>query len=52
MATNYAQATISAVCSLHDFGLSLDQFIVKGGATAIAVRGREATNAVRFFLPP
>ena len=40
MATNYASATIAADRGQRSFGLSLDQFLAKRGAAAIAARGR------------
>jgi membrane-bound lytic murein transglycosylase B len=40
MQTNYASATISADRSQRSFGLSLDQFLAKRGATTIVARGR------------
>jgi membrane-bound lytic murein transglycosylase B len=50
MAANYAQATINADRSMHSFKLSLDQFMVKRGATAIVARGRsmKQKNAALF----
>jgi hypothetical protein len=40
MQTNYASATIAADRSQRSFGLSLDQFLAKRGATTIVARGR------------
>jgi membrane-bound lytic murein transglycosylase B len=40
MQTNYASATIAADRSQRSFGLSLDQFLAKRGASAIVARGR------------
>src|SRR3984893_13663027 len=37
---NYAPATIAADRGQRSFGLSLDQFLAKRGASAIVVRGR------------
>jgi membrane-bound lytic murein transglycosylase B len=39
MATSYASATIAADRGQRSFGLSLDQFLAKRGASAIAARG-------------
>jgi len=38
--TNYASATIAADRSQRSFGLSLDQFLAKRGASTIVARGR------------
>ena len=40
MQTNYATATIAADRSQRSFGLSLDQFLAKRGASTIVARGR------------
>jgi membrane-bound lytic murein transglycosylase B len=40
MATNYASATIAADRGQRSFGLSLDQFLAKRGASTIVTRGR------------
>src|ERR1700732_3678306 len=40
MQTNYAAATIAADRGQRSFGLSLDQFLAKRGASAIVARGR------------
>src|ERR1700738_782121 len=40
MQTHYASATIAADRSQHSFGLSLDQFLAKRGASTIVARGR------------
>ena len=40
MRTNYASATIAADRSQRSFGLSLDQFLAKRGASTIVARGR------------
>jgi membrane-bound lytic murein transglycosylase B len=40
MATNYASATIAADRGQRSFGLSLDQFLAKRGASTIVARGR------------
>src|SRR5450631_2164540 len=39
MGANYASATIAADRSQRSFGLSLDQFLAKRGASAIVTRG-------------
>ncbi len=48
--TNYATATIAADRGMKSFKLSLDQFLVKRGATTIVSRGRamKQTNAALF----
>ena len=50
MATNYSTGTIAADRGQHSFKLSLDQFMAKRGANAIASRGRsmKAANAALF----
>jgi membrane-bound lytic murein transglycosylase B len=50
MGTNYATATIAADRGMKSFKLSLDEFLVKRGATAIVSRGRKLkqTNAALF----
>ena len=50
MQTHYASATIGADRSQHSFGLSLDQFLAKRGASAIVSRGRslKASQAALF----
>jgi membrane-bound lytic murein transglycosylase B len=40
MQTNYAAATIAADRGQRSFGLSLDQFLAKRGASTIVARGR------------
>ena len=40
MQANYASATIAADRSQRSFGLSLDQFLAKRGASTIVARGR------------
>ena len=40
MQANYASATIAADRGQRSFGLSLDQFLAKRGASAIVARGR------------
>ena len=40
MQTNYATATIAADRGQRSFGLSLDQFLAKRGASTIVARGR------------
>jgi membrane-bound lytic murein transglycosylase B len=40
MGTNYASATIAADRGQRSFGLSLDQFLAKRGASSIVARGR------------
>jgi membrane-bound lytic murein transglycosylase B len=61
MQTNYASATISADRSQRSFGLSLDQFLAKRGATTIVARGRSlkqsqgalfASIQQRYGVPP
>jgi len=61
MATNYSKGTIAADRGQHSFKLSLDQFMAKRGAPAIASRGKsmKAQNAAlfnsiekRFGVPP
>jgi membrane-bound lytic murein transglycosylase B len=61
MATNYASATIAADRGQRSFGLSLDQFLAKRGAAAIAARGRAlkqsqaalfASIQQRYGVPP
>ena len=60
-ATNYASATIAADRSQHSFGLSLDQFLAKRGASTIVARGRSlkqsqaalfASIQQRYGVPP
>jgi membrane-bound lytic murein transglycosylase B len=50
MGTSYATATINADRGMKSFKLSLDQFLVKRGATAIVSRGRalKQTHAALF----
>src|SRR6266702_2916623 len=50
MQTHYASATIGADRSQHSFGLSLDQFLAKRGASTIVARGRslKASQAALF----
>jgi membrane-bound lytic murein transglycosylase B len=50
MGTSYATATIAADRGMKSFKLSLDQFLVKRGATAIVSRGRalKQTHAALF----
>ena len=50
MGTTYAQATINADRGQRSFRLSLDQFLVKRGATAIVAKGRQlrASQAAMF----
>ena len=50
MATHYSTGTIAADRGQHSFKLSLDQFMAKRGASAIASRGRsmKASNAALF----
>lgn len=50
MATKYSTGTIAADRGQHSFKLSLDQFMAKRGANAIASRGRsmKAGNAALF----
>jgi membrane-bound lytic murein transglycosylase B len=61
MQTNYATATIAADRGQRSFGLSLDQFLAKRGASAIVARGRGlkqsqgalfASIQQRFGVPP
>jgi membrane-bound lytic murein transglycosylase B len=61
MATSYASATIAADRGQRSFGLSLDQFLAKRGASAIAARGRSlkqsqaalfASIQQRYGVPP
>ena len=61
MATNYAQATINADRGQRSFGLSLDQFLAKRGASTIVARGRTlkqsqgalfASIQQRYGVPP
>ena len=61
MQTNYASATIAADRSQRSFGLSLDQFLAKRGASAIVARGRSlkqsqgamfASIQQRYGVPP
>src|SRR3982075_3306610 len=61
MQTNYASATIAADRSQRSFGLSLDQFLAKRGASAIVARGRGlkqsqaalfASIQQRYGVPP
>jgi membrane-bound lytic murein transglycosylase B len=61
MATNYAQATISADRGQRSFSLSLDQFLAKRGAATIVARGRSlkqsqaalfASIQQRYGVPP
>ena len=61
MATSYASATIAADRGQRSFGLSLDQFLAKRGASAIAARGRAlkqsqaalfASIQQRYGVPP
>jgi membrane-bound lytic murein transglycosylase B len=58
---NYASATIAADRSQRSFGLSLDQFLAKRGASAIVARGRSlkqsqaalfASIQQRYGVPP
>jgi lytic murein transglycosylase len=50
LATNYSKGTIAADRGQHSFKLSLDQFMAKRGAPAIASRGKsmKAQNAALF----
>jgi membrane-bound lytic murein transglycosylase B len=50
MATTYAAPTIAADRGQRSFGLSLDQFLVKRGGSAIVARGRalKQSNAALF----
>src|SRR6266853_1893681 len=61
MQTNYAAATIAADRGQRSFGLSLDQFLAKRGASAIVARGRGlkqsqaalfASIQQRYGVPP
>src|SRR4030088_1645576 len=61
MVTNYAQATINADRGQRSFGLSLDQFLAKRGASSIVARGRSlkqsqgamfASIQQRYGVPP
>jgi membrane-bound lytic murein transglycosylase B len=61
MGTHYAGATISADRGQRSFGLSLDQFLAKRGASAIVARGRAmkqsqaalfASIQSRYGVPP
>src|ERR1700737_844710 len=61
MQTHYASATIAADRSQHSFGLSLDQFLAKRGASTIVARGRSlkvsqgalfASIEQRYGVPP
>jgi membrane-bound lytic murein transglycosylase B len=61
MGTNYASATIAADRGQRSFGLSLDQFLAKRGASAIVARGRAlkqsqaalfASIQQRYGVPP
>ena len=61
MQTNYATATIAADRGQRSFGLSLDQFLAKRGASAIVARGRAlkqsqaamfASIEQRYGVPP
>jgi membrane-bound lytic murein transglycosylase B len=61
MQTNYATATINADRGQRSFGLSLDQFLAKRGATTIVARGRAlkqsqgalfASIQQRYGVPP
>src|SRR5215467_138975 len=45
MQTNYASATIAADRGQRSFGLSLDQFLAKRGASAIVARGRSLKHS-------
>lgn len=45
MATNYSTGTIKADRGQHSFKLSLDQFMAKRGASAIAAQGRKMKGA-------
>ena len=50
MATTYSTATIAADRGQRSFSLSLDQFLVKRGGSAIVARGRalKQSNAALF----
>jgi membrane-bound lytic murein transglycosylase B len=61
MHTNYASATIAADRGQRSFGLSLDQFLAKRGASTIVARGRSlkqsqaalfASIQQRYGVPP
>ena len=61
MQANYASATIAADRSQRSFGLSLDQFLAKRGASTIIARGRSlkqsqaalfASIEQRYGVPP
>jgi membrane-bound lytic murein transglycosylase B len=61
MQTNYAAATVAADRGQRSFGLSLDQFLAKRGASAIVARGRGlkqsqaalfASIQQRYGVPP
>ena len=61
MEANYASATIAADRGQRSFGLSLDQFLAKRGASAIVARGRSlkqsqgalfASIQQRYGVPP
>lgn len=61
MQTNYASATIAADRGQRSFGLSLDQFLAKRGASSIVARGRAlkqsqaalfASIEQRYGVPP
>ena len=61
MQTHYASATIAADRSQRSFGLSLDQFLAKRGASTIVARGRSlkqsqaalfASIQQRYGVPP
>ena len=61
MSTNYAGATIAADRGQRSFGLSLNQFLAKRGASAIVARGRSmkqshaamfASIQQRYGVPP
>ena len=61
MQANYASATIAADRSQRSFGLSLDQFLAKRGASTIVARGRAlkqsqaalfASIQQRYGVPP
>src|ERR1700681_244599 len=61
MSTNYATATVAADRGQRSFGLSLDQFLAKRGASAIVARGRSlkqsqgalfASIQQRYGVPP
>jgi membrane-bound lytic murein transglycosylase B len=61
MQTNYAPATVAADRGQRSFGLSLDQFLAKRGASTIVARGRSlkqsqaalfASIQQRYGVPP